>query len=142
MRPTKVMAALVWMMALGAPLTTPACGGEDCVEVSASCDPLYEPTFDNVWQNTLSPSCAVGSTCHTADGAQGGLVLDDADTAYAELLGDSGDDPRVLPGDAGCSKVVRRIVSDDTSTLMPPGSPLADAERCALIQWVANGAAR
>jgi len=135
-------AAVAWSsLVVGFSVGAPACGGEDCVEVSTSCQPLYEPTFDNVWQNTLAPSCAVGSTCHTAEGDQGGLTLDDADGAYAELVGDSGDDARVIAGDAGCSKIVRRLVSDG-SDAMPPGAPLDEAERCAVIQWVANGAER
>jgi hypothetical protein len=142
MRPSQVIAALAWSLLLAAPLATPACGGEDCVEVSTSCDPLYEPTFDNVWQNTLSVSCAVGSTCHTASGDRGGLTLDTADGAYSDLLGESGDDARVLSGDPGCSEMIRRIVADDSGDLMPPGSPLSEAERCAVIQWVANGAER
>lgn len=140
---TKLAAITAWTALVGVPLVgAPACGGDDCVEVSTSCEPLYEPTFDNVWQNTLVASCAVGSTCHTSGGDRGGLSLDDADRAYAELLGDSGDDARVLAGDPSCSALIRRIVTDDEGEAMPPGAPLSEAERCAVIQWVANGAKR
>lgn len=139
----KPAAVISWsLLVAAAVLGAPACGGEDCVDVSTSCDPLYEPTFDNVWQNTLVASCAVGSTCHTAGANRGGLTLDDADGAYDELLGASGDDARVLPGDPGCSELIRRIVSEDSGEVMPPGGQLSDAERCAIIQWIANGAER
>ncbi|MEQ9319896.1 MAG: c-type cytochrome domain-containing protein [Polyangiaceae bacterium] len=140
---SKPAAVLAWSLLVAAPLLgAPACAGEDCVDVSTSCEPLYEPTFDNVWQNTLVTSCAVGSTCHSAGADRGGLTLDDADRAYDELLGNGGDDPRVSPGDPGCSEVIRRLVSDDSGEVMPPGSALSEAERCAVIQWVANGAER
>ena len=82
-------------------------------------------------------SCAVGSTCHSAAGDRGGLTLTSAQGAYDELVGEE----RVIPGDAGCSDMIQRILSDGDDA-MPPGSPLSEAERCALIQWVANGAER
>lgn len=120
-----------------------ACSGcdDDCVAVDTSCTPLYEPTFDNVYTNTLAVSCAVGNgTCHTADGASvaGGMAFDSADEAYAALAGSA---ERVVAGDAACSLLVARVEATGSDG-MPPGSPLAEAERCAIVRWVANGAAR
>jgi hypothetical protein len=116
------------------------CGcDDDCVEVDTSCSPLYEPTFDNIYTNTLSVSCSVGNgTCHTSDGqaTAGNLAFTSAADAYAMLV-----NGRVETGDAACSLLVLRIEADD-SDVMPPGSPLSEAERCAITQWVANGAAR
>lgn len=114
---------------------------DDCVDVDTSCTPLYEPTFDNVYTNTLAVSCAVGNgTCHTDDGqtVAGGLGFATADEAYAALTGSA---ERVLGGDASCSLLVSRIEASGSDG-MPPGSPLPEAERCAIMQWVANGAAR
>ncbi|MCA9622577.1 MAG: hypothetical protein KC731_26335 [Myxococcales bacterium] len=111
--------------------------GDDCVEVALDCDPLYEPTFANVHENTLVESCAVGSTCHTADARRGGLDLETADAAYAGLV----DDGRVVAGDPSCSLLAQRIASEGDD-VMPPGAPLADAERCAILQWIDAGAPR
>jgi hypothetical protein len=112
--------------------------GTSCAEVSADCAPLYQPTFDELFDRTLLPTCsASGSSCHSAAGAQGGLVLDEREAAYTALL-----DGRVDPGDAGCSDMVVRLESSDVDEQMPPGSPLSAQERCAIVQWIASGAAR
>ena len=116
-------------------------GGWDCVEVDTDCEPLYEPTFDAVHANTLGPTCSLsGGGCHASEGAQGDLVLEDADTAYAHLT--QGNDPRVVPGDPACSLLTIRLEQSDAKDAMPPGSPLDTAERCAVQQWVAAGASR
>ncbi len=101
------------------------------------CTPLYAPTFDNVFANTLSQSCGLGgSACHAMAGAKGGLVLDEPERAYEALL-----DGRVSPGDPGCSRLMARLeaTGDDG---MPPGSQLGQAERCAVAAWIRDGAAR
>lgn len=114
-------------------------GGEgSCVEVDLACQPLYQPTFDQIHQRTLVPKCALsGTACHSNEGAKNGLSLEDPDTAYDLLLGS-----RATPGDSSCSLLIRRIESDDSDFQMPPGSPLGAAERCAIIQWVEAGAER
>lgn len=131
-------------LALAAPLVC-SCGAEPstCVEaLDLSCKPLYAPTFDQVYAHTLAATCAQsGASCHAAAGAQGGLVLDDPDVAYARLT-EGGADALVLPGDAACSPLVARIEATDAARVMPPGSPLAAAERCAVEQWIQDGAKR
>jgi hypothetical protein len=114
--------------------------GRECVEdLPASCTPLYDPTFDNVFNNTLRPTCAApGASCHSAAGERGGLVFEDPDRSYELLVGEE----RALAGDAACSEMVVRIESDDPDVVMPPGAPLAAAERCAIAQWIAAGAPR
>jgi Planctomycete cytochrome C len=136
MRGGRLIALFFWATCLAAPLSTSSCG-DDCVEVSSDCAPAYEPTFDNVYTNTLSQSCAVGSSCHSTSGNQGGLGFDTADQAYDALVGEG----LVSGGDAACSSVIARLEADGDD-VMPPGAPLSDAERCAVIQWVQNGAAR
>jgi hypothetical protein len=85
---------------------------DECVELPADCTPQYTPTFDNVWANTLSTTCAL-SGCHAT--GQGGLTMGTtADEAYSALL-----DGYVVPG-----------------------SVLAQEERCAVETWIAQGAER
>ncbi|MEZ5397985.1 MAG: c-type cytochrome domain-containing protein [Bryobacterales bacterium] len=106
------------------------------MKVPDTCTPQYDPTFDNVWGNTLSTSCALGG-CHGAGAASGGLSMgSDADAAYEALAGGY-----VEPGDPGCSLVVDHLEPDGLGD-MPPGRVLDEAERCAVRTWIAQGAAR
>jgi hypothetical protein len=115
------------------------CPGDDppeCIEVDLGCAPLYVPTFDNVYTNTLSEGCGSQRVaCHSAEGQKGGMSLGDPQAAHAALLAG-----RVVAGNPGCSEMVVRVMSVGESYQMPPGSPLSEAARCALVQWVANGA--
>lgn len=115
------------------------CGeDETCLTVDEDCQPLYEPTFDEVFARTLAVKCGVpGGACHATEGGRGGLVLDDVDEAYARLL-----DGRVVPGDPGCSLLVQRLESRQSGFAMPPGNQLDEAERCAISRWIADGAER
>lgn len=139
-RRTLVALAAVAVLAAGAP----ACGGgHECVDVDLACDPLYPPTFDNVFTTTLLPKCgAEGNACHSIEGHRNGLVFADIDDAYDELLGLTEDGARLVPSDASCSEMIMRISATDPDYLMPPGQPLSPEERCALTLWVANGAER
>jgi len=123
--------------------TVAACGDDDaltCVEVDLTCQPLYEPTFDNVFANTLAVKCGTGgSTCHSSEGHQAGLILDDKEQAHMLLL----EHDRVIPGMPSCSLLIERVYARSSEMRMPPGpSALSDPERCALAQWIANGAMR
>ena len=117
-----------------------ACGADDvCVEdLDLACTPLYEPTFDEVYANTLKPTCGIsGSSCHAAEGNKGGYTFDDPDDSYEQLI-----DSAVFAQDAACSPLITRLEAEDPADAMPPGQPLAEAERCAIRQWVDNGAER
>lgn len=104
----------------------------------ASCAPLYAPTFENVYANTVERKCSTGGrACHSAAGAQGGLVLEGEERAYRSLTAAA---RYVTPGAAACSELVERLYADDPSLLMPRGARLADAEACAIGQWVERGA--
>lgn len=106
-----------------------------CTTVDLTCMPQYVPTFDNVYANTLTMECGSGrSGCHAAMG-QGEISFADPQTAHAQLLAG-----RVTPGDPACSELIVRTHAPGTDYEMPPGAPLAPAERCALVQWVAAGA--
>ncbi len=116
------------------------CNGGDleCVEAQPEdCQPLYQPTFDEVFTRTIEPKCAVsGGACHSAEGAKGGLRLHTADAAYEQLVGAE----RVIPGDRSCSLMAIRI--EGGGGVMPPGTPLSEAERCAVETWIRDGAKR
>jgi hypothetical protein len=113
----------------------PDSGPPSCVTVETSCMPLYEPTFENVYNMTLRSGCGGGlDACHSAIG-RGKMSLADPVAAHASLL-----DGRVEPGDPGCSEVIVRTDAPGEDYQMPPGVTLGAAERCSLILWVQAGA--
>jgi hypothetical protein len=125
---------------IAALLALAGCSGGDgeCVELDASCAPLYDPTFQNVFDNTLKPTCGLpGRSCHATEGRKGGLIFDEVGEAHQLLL-----DGRVEASNPGCSLIMRRLESDDPGYQMPPRSPLSAAERCSIQKWIANGAVR
>ncbi|HVW23929.1 MAG TPA: hypothetical protein VHC69_01070 [Polyangiaceae bacterium] len=109
---------------------------------STNCTPLYEPTFDNVWLNTLKPTCAAAG-CHSGSMPTGDMALDVEDDAYTNLLTKSTtSEPRVTPGDVKCGKVIVRLHTKDQPYSMPRGQMLDDDTLCSITQWIANGAKR
>lgn len=136
------------MLLVAAACSSPSAAPADppCVAgLTTACQPLYSPaTYDVLFTKVLQPNCAVGTgTCHTSDAAQGGLVLQDIDAAYAMLLGKDGSHPRVLPGDPGCSLLMKHLESTDPSYHMPKGpNSLSAPALCAITQWIAGGALR
>jgi hypothetical protein len=125
-----------------------ACGGDSqgasCLaELDLECDPTWPATFDSIYERKLEDSCASSdANCHGRAGNKGGLTLEGPDEAYDALLGIGQDHPRVLPGDPECSILMQRLESTDPTIAMPPGRPLTEGERCAVRQWIANGAER
>ena len=107
-----------------------------CVTVSSECAALYEPSFQNVFSQTLAPGCAVAGQCHGSDAARGGLVISEFHSAYSALL----DNGKVIPSDPKCSELIIRMESKNRNIQMPPGNTLSAAERCSVIQWIAAGA--
>lgn len=132
---------------LAGSIFTACSGGESepaCVQtISTACTPQYEPTFEQIYTRTLRPSCGqAGGLCHAADGAKGGLVLDDLELAYQGLTGANGARARVLAGDPECSVLTQRLEAAEPSRVMPPGAPLRPEVRCAIYQWIEMGAPR
>lgn len=123
-------------------LTAAACSGPDsleCITVEPSCTPLYAPTWENVFANTIQPKCGTGGgACHEGVAARAGLRLDESQGAYDELINPNR--PYVMTDDVACSELLQRVYSNVSSLRMPRGSTLPDAERCALQQWVLAGA--
>jgi len=131
MRPPGLVAVLAAGLTAGCTDSPPA-----CITVDTSCAPLYAPTFDNVYTMTLQNTCgSQRASCHSAVGLQGGMSFQDPQHAYAALLAG-----RVMPGNPGCSLMIVLTDSPGASYQMPPGDPLTEPERCALIQWVLAGA--
>jgi hypothetical protein len=128
-----------WALALLVAGALAACSDAappSCVMVDTTCAPLYAPTFDNVYSMTLKNTCGSSDvSCHSAQGRKGNLSFQDEPTAYAELMAG-----RVKAGDPGCSLMIVRTDSVGASYQMPPGDPMSEPERCALIQWVQAGA--
>jgi hypothetical protein len=132
-------------------LAAAACGSSDgsdeptCLAKPAStdCTPLYAPTFDNVFNNALSMTCAAAG-CHSGSQPKGNMALDQIEQAYTNLLAKSTTgDPRITPGDVTCGKVIVRLESKGKSYSMPPPpAALRDGEVCSIAQWIANGAKR
>jgi hypothetical protein len=134
--------AMVLTVACSSPnVTGPSC----VVNLAEDCHPLHDPpAYNTIFAEVLQPTCAQGmSTCHTADAKKGGLVFENADDAYALLLGTVGGRARVIPGDPACSPLVIRLESPEPTFRMPPGpTPLLASARCEITRWIGQGAAR
>jgi len=136
---------LVLLLALaGCPEEQPPTCSSSAIDTS--CAAGYVPTFNNVYKNTLhTATCGDdNSSCHNNTGKSGGLTFEaDADTVYAALMAKSSIDPsrnRVVPGDASCSLLTVRTEGVGKDYQMPKGDALPAPTRCAIVQWVANGA--
>ena len=115
--------------------------GDACIDVDTECTPAYDPTWDEVYAQTLVPSCGgQGVSCHAPEGNQGGWSVTDAAGTWDSLLG--GEYPYVVPGEPGCGPLVKRLETEDPGLVMPIGDRLEDDVRCAIRQWIANGAGR
>lgn len=111
-----------------------------------ACTPLYGPTFEAVYTETLQPRCSVaGASCHAnpdALGAARGFWFDTPERAHMVLLEDREGGAWVRPGDVECSPLMGRLNSDDPLFVMPPGSqPMPLGVRCSVGRWIAEGAA-
>lgn len=109
---------------------------------STDCTALYAPTFDAVFTNTLSKTCAAAG-CHREPNPTGNMALDEIEKAYSNLLAKSpSGEPRITPSDVKCGKVIVRLETPDETYSMPPGRQLPATELCSIRQWIANGAKR
>lgn len=94
-----------------------------------------EVSFSREIQPLLARRCFA---CHGPDKAEGGLRLNSADAAVAEL--ESGDFA-IVPGKPDESEIIKRISSSDEDLRMPPeGKPLTDTEQALLRRWIEQGA--
>ena len=108
------------------------------VEATAVKLAAEEISFQRDVRPILSDHC---SKCHGPDSAarEADLRLDQADSAFKG--GDSGL-PAIVPGKADESELIRRILSEDESELMPPPEmkhPLSEPQKQVLIDWIESG---
>ncbi len=140
------MRRLYVVMYLALAATLGGCPSEpppDCISeshaIDESCAPGYVPNFTNVYKNTIQMGCGSNkSSCHSAANHAGGLSFATQDIAYEQLLAVGQD--RVIPGDPACSEMIVRTNSPGEDYQMPPGDALTAPARCALVQWVLQGA--
>jgi hypothetical protein len=138
--PHVLRAALGGLGAL-AVLASAGCPGDPsltCVEDVdfATCQPLYAPTWDTVYTNTIADTCATSRACHAATAASSRIVLEGSERAYTSLVAGG----YVVPGQPACSELIERLYTKSASLLMPRGTRLPAAEACAIGPWVAAGA--
>jgi hypothetical protein len=123
---------------------SPSTGEPSCLAEAEStdCTATYQPTFDAVFKNTISRTCAAAS-CHREPTPAGNMALDEIDKAYTNLLAKSpSGEPRIIPGDVKCGKVIVRLETPNESYSMPPVTPLPPGDLCSFRKWIANGAKR
>lgn len=107
--------------------------------IDEACAPGYVPNFTNVYNNTLKDGCGSDkANCHSAEGRAGDMSFETQEIAYESLLKAS--EGRVKPGNPACSEMIVRANSPGEDYQMPPGDPLKTPARCALVQWVLQGA--
>ncbi|MET0595700.1 MAG: c-type cytochrome domain-containing protein [Polyangiaceae bacterium] len=114
-----------------------------CIEnLNVDCTDVLYPSsaYSTIFEKLVQPQCAIGSSCHGANGAMGGLVLANADEAYDALLGTKGGTKHVVPGDPTCSPLMVRLESRDANFQMPRGSRFSEPALCNFIQWIKQGA--
>jgi hypothetical protein len=101
------------------------------------------PTFTDVRDDILLPSCSLGTSCHS-EGA-GGLTLT-ADGAYDALVGvasaDADGEILVIAGDADNSYLIKKVEWADgiTGEGMPLGTTLDPDLSDELRAWIDAGA--
>ena len=71
--------------------------------------------------------------CHSAQAKMGGLILE---TRAGALQGGASGSPAIVPHAASRSAMLEKI----NTNKMPPGNPLAAADRQILARWIDEGA--
>lgn len=98
-------------------------------------------TLTEIQADIFGKSCAF-SSCHGDGGNAGSLKLNDGES-YGELVNQPATvtgEILVIPGDPDGSYLVKKLENADPSQVMPPGSPLPDANIARVRSWIADGA--
>ncbi len=96
-----------------------------------------QPTSDRVESQSINLLVDRCWGCHSPKNPEGGFSLTSVDTLTRRH--DSGD-PAIVPGKPLESELYRRIIASDPEVRMPSqGTPLSDAERTMIEQWIARG---
>ncbi len=125
--PSRRQQFLLCLLLIAAKSSAQATAGEKQIDFARQVQPI------------LAEHC---SQCHGVDqdARKGGLRLDTAEDA---LRGGESGERAIVPEHPEQSELIRRIISSDQDTLMPPPStknPLSEAQIETLKQWIAQGA--
>jgi len=114
-----------------------ACAVVLALLVGCASEPQPE-TADYIIEAILVPYCGRAG-CHTAETQPHNLAFDTIDNALAAMKAMGRDNMiLVVPGDPSRSRLV--TVLTDASRIMPPDSPLPDADIKLISDWVGSGA--
>ena len=125
------------------PLCLAQAADASCTQVAYGIhNQVITPTFDEIFTRTLQPRCGSSPSCHAGASAQNGLHLDDATTAYQDLLAENaaGTTQRVIPNDVKCGELIVRLETPNEPWTMPKGDHLPDNVLCVIRHWIADGA--
>jgi hypothetical protein len=125
-------------------------GGDFAAQFTVMAPVVIGPTLDQIQAVIFTPSCATAG-CHNAGTQAGGLSLADADSSYADLVGQFsnavGQDMSILvaPNDPDNSYLIMKLENEAgiTGNRMPPaGAPISQPNIDQIRLWITNGALR
>ena len=133
----------------GFPSGNDTAGGDFIAQFTLDTPVVINATLDDIQAAIFTPSCAT-SACHSATNQAAGLDLSDADTSYAEMVGQfsnqvgQSDVMLVAPNEPENSYLFRKIEGTPgiSGGRMPPSGSLPRAEIDVIREWITNGAAR
>jgi hypothetical protein len=133
----------------GFPSGNNTAGGDFVVQFTLATQ-VAVPTLDEIQAAVFTPSCATAG-CHSNGNQAAGLALGDADTSFAEMVGEFSSQPGqsevmlVAPNDPDGSYLIRKLenaatISGSRMPLNAAALPQSDIDQIRL--WIENGADR
>ena len=124
-------------------------GGDFIAFFTVATPVALAPNLDAIQAAIFQPDCAT-SGCHDATTQAGSLSLADADTSYAEMVGEFSNQVGqenvmlVAAGDPDASYLIRKMenTAGITGAVMPPAGMLPQSEIDVIRQWITDGANR
>lgn len=125
-------------------------GGNFAAQFVISTPVVLGPTLDEIQAAVFAPTCAT-STCHSNTAQAASLALGDADTSFAELVGQFSNQVGQMnvllvdPGNPNGSYLIQKLEGTPgiSGARMPLGAPaLSQADIDVIRQWITDGAVR
>ena len=125
-------------------------GGNFALQFTMQAPVVIGPTLDQIQAVIFTPSCATAG-CHSAGTMAAGLSLADADSSYADLVGQFSNaagqagSVLVLPNDPDMSYLIMKLenAAGITGNRMPPaGAAISQSNIDQVRLWITNGALR